>query len=56
MALKNEWTDDIKIAKDLGYPKTVIMAMKMEPSSRRRQVILTNARHGIFPTMKGVLK
>lgn len=42
---KDEWENDIQIARELLYPETVIEALKHEPESIKRTRILQNARH-----------
>lgn len=41
---KNEWKCDIRVARELLYPKSVIEALMNEPDPYQRQKILTNAR------------
>lgn len=40
----NEWEEDIKIAKELLYPDSVIKALEKESNSIRRSNILKDAR------------
>lgn len=42
------WREDIKIAKELRYPRSVIKQLEEEENSIRRSNILCNARHGIY--------
>lgn len=39
-----DWRYDIKVGKELRYPKEVIEALKAEGNPRKRERILTNAR------------
>jgi hypothetical protein len=41
---ENKWINDIKIAEDLKYPKSVIQALKREPDPTKREGILRKAR------------
>lgn len=40
--------EDIKIARELHYPKKVIEKLENEPDTNKRQRILKNARNGIY--------
>lgn len=43
-----EWLHDIKIGKELRYPKDVIDSLKSEPDAVRRNSILRNARYALI--------
>ena len=43
-----EWKEQIKIAKDLCYPKIVIEKLMAEPNPIRRDAILHDARNGVY--------
>lgn len=45
---KNSKDTDIKIAKELHYPKTVILKLMREPDLFKRTRILRDARHGLY--------
>lgn len=40
--------EDVKIARELRYPKSVQDKLAEEPDAEKRSRILTNARHGIY--------
>lgn len=40
-----DWLHDIKVGKELKYPKEIIVALKNEPDPNKRDQILRNARH-----------
>ena len=43
-----EAAEDVKIAKELRYPKSVQDKLAEEPDAEKRSRILTDARHGIY--------
>lgn len=49
---KDGHKEDIKIAKDLCYPKEVIEMLKNEPDSNKRCRILHDARTGVYDKRK----
>jgi len=40
--------EDVKIARELRYPKSVQDKLAEEPDALKRSKILTNARHGVY--------
>lgn len=40
------WNNDIKVAKELHYPKSVIELLKKEPDAKKRSRILHDERLG----------
>lgn len=42
------WKEDIKAARELCYPKTVVELLKNEPSASKRQRILCDAINGKY--------
>lgn len=44
----DEWLEDIRIARQLGYPSEVIKKLKAESNSNARQRILHDARKGKY--------
>lgn len=49
---KRMWKEDIRTAKELGYPTTVIKMLENEPDWNKRQHILCNARTGKYNKRK----
>lgn len=47
-AHSTDQADDIKIARELGYPKVVLELLAKEPNPNRRSEILRNARLGRY--------
>lgn len=45
---KSPQEEDIKTARQLCYPRSVIERLKKEPDPVKRQRILTSARNGIY--------
>lgn len=45
--LNDTWKADVKAAKELCYPKSVVEALKHESDSNKRARILIDARHNI---------
>lgn len=45
---KTQWQQDVRIAKQLCYPKVVIKLLKEEPDPIKRTKILWEARNGTF--------
>lgn len=43
-----EAAEDVKIAKELRYPKSVQDKLAEEPDAEKRSRILTDARHGVY--------
>lgn len=48
----NEWKEDIKIAKELCYPKLVIEKISAEIDPEKRTRILYDARNGHYDSTK----
>lgn len=48
MNSRKEWNEDIKTAKQLGYPTKVIELLKKEYNPIARQRILYDARNGVY--------
>lgn len=53
---KDSAFEDLKAARELCYPDSVILALKHEKSDRKRQNILHDARLGIFPEVTNEMK
>lgn len=51
---QTDWAGDVKTAKELCYPNSVILALKVEADPIERQRILTNARHEIYPNVSEI--
>ena len=45
---KNLHKADIRAAMELGYPSSVVKALRAEPDKYKRQRILCNARNGVY--------
>ena len=46
--VNSQLLEDIKIARELLYPKNVIKRLENEPDPVKRQRILSNARNGVY--------